>query len=114
MESLHPYIISSSSVTGVRLDVKPGEIKTDPQTSLQLCRLPLRLERGQGQTHPRALADSKCKDIEMILLTNLSGLEAYIPDRVTHSYGKASPPWSTPYEGDTMTLEKQIEGYQSH
>ena len=35
--------------------------RTGPQTNLQLCRLPVSPEGRQGQTHPRALADLKCK-----------------------------------------------------
>ena len=56
-----------------------------PQTSL-------RPEGGQGQTHPRVLADLNCKDTETALQSDLSGPAADVPDRVVNSYRKASPP----------------------
>ena len=89
---------------------KHGKIRTGSQTSLQLHRLPVRPEGGQGQTHPRALADLKCKDTETAAQTNLSGLTADVSNRVINSYRKASPTRSTPYEADKVALLKQLEG----
>ena len=60
------YTICSSSVLGVKLNGKPGVIRTGPQASLRICRLPVWLERGQGQTHSRALADPEYKDLETL------------------------------------------------
>ena len=51
------YTNSSSPVSEVRLASKHGKVRTGPHTSV--CRLPVRPEGGQGQTHPRAKADLK-------------------------------------------------------
>ena len=76
------YTNSRSSVSGTRLDDKPGKIRTVFQTSLRLHRLPVRPEGGLCQIHPRALADLKCKNTETTLQTNLSRLVADVPDRL--------------------------------
>ena len=88
------------ALLGVMLDGKHGAIRTCPQASLRLFRLPVQLERGQGQTNPIALADLKCKNSETFLLTHLSGLAADVPDR-------KAPPRSTPYKADTVAFEKK-------
>ena len=44
------------------------------------------------------------------LQTYLPGPTADVPDRVTDSHREASPPRSTPYEADTVALQKQLEG----
>ena len=87
-----------------RLDGKHGKA-TGPQTSLQLRRLPVRPEGGQGQTHPRAFSDLNSKDTETTLQADLSG-PADVPDRVVNSYRRPSPPRLTPYEADTVALGK--------
>ena len=38
------------------------KVRGEPQTSIRLCRLPVRSGRGQGQTHSRTLADPYSKD----------------------------------------------------
>ena len=49
------------------------QIGSGPQACLQLCRLPVRPERGQGQTHPRVLTDLEYKNPETSLRTNMPG-----------------------------------------
>ena len=84
---------------------------TEPETSLPLHRLPVRPEGGQGQTHSRdKLADFKCKDKETTVRADLSILAFDVPDMAVNSNRKASLNWSTPYEADTVALEKQLEG----
>ena len=61
-----------------------GEIRDHFQTSLQLCRLPVRSPGAEGQTHARVMADPQCKNIETTLPTDLSGLTADVPDKVTN------------------------------
>ena len=62
-ESLYPQHLSPAysnpghTLSGTRVAGEQGKIRTGPQTGLQLCRLPVRLERGQGQTNRRTLAD---------------------------------------------------------
>ena len=45
-----------NSVSGPRLAGEQGKVRTGSKTSFQLRRLPVRYERGQGQTRTRALA----------------------------------------------------------
>ena len=89
----------------VRLVGQYGEIRTGPQTSLRLHRLPVQPERGQGQTHPRALADLKYQNQETSHQTHLSGLVADVPDRVTYSHREASPPRPAPHETHTVAIK---------
>ena len=56
------YTDLGSSLSRARLAGEQGEIRTGPKTGFQLRRLPVRPERGQGQTHTRALAGLKNQD----------------------------------------------------
>ena len=66
-ESLYPRHLSPAysnpghSVSGTRVAGEQGKVRTGPQTDLQPCRLPVRPERGQGQTNRRTLADPYCR-----------------------------------------------------
>ena len=61
-----------------------------------------------NSTHPRALADLKCKNQEISLRTHPSDPAADVPDMVTHSHSETSPPRYFPYNTHTVTLEKQL------
>ena len=50
------YTDLGSPLSRTRLAGKQGEVRTGSKTGFQLHRLPVRLERGQSQTHTRALA----------------------------------------------------------
>ena len=50
------YTDLGSSVPGPRLAGEQGKVRTGSKANFQLRRLPVRSERGQGQTHTRALA----------------------------------------------------------
>ena len=56
------YIDLGGSLSRTRLAGEQGEVRTGPKTGFQLCRLPVRSQGGQGQTHTRALADLNRKD----------------------------------------------------
>ena len=92
------YTNSNSSLSGVRLGSTQGKIISGPQTSFRLRRLRVRSPRGQGQNNARAVAVSECKNMETALPTNLSGVAANVPDRVTNSYRKTGPPRLAPHE----------------
>ena len=47
--------------------------------------------------------------METALQTYLSFLAADVRDRAVNSYRKTSPPRSTPYEAETVALEKQLK-----
>ena len=84
--------------------------EVDPKQVFQLCRLPVRLERGQGQTHTRALARLDRQNLGSSVRSSVSGPAVHIPHRTPDSHRKASPPRSTSYETHRVTLEEQLEG----
>ena len=78
-----------------------GEVRTGSQTSFQLCRLPVRPERGQGQTHNRTLADLDRQDQINTVGSGMPGPIVHVPQRSTQA---------TSHEAYTVALEKQMEG----
>ena len=84
------------------------EIRTGPQASLPLGRLPVQLERGQGQICLRALTDLEANP-ETSSWTHMPSLAANA-NRVTENHREASPPRSPPHEVNTVALEEQLEG----
>ena len=87
-----------------------GEVRTGPKTGLQLRRLPVSPQGGQGQTHTRTLADLNRQDIVNPIRSGVSGPTVYVPYRTSDSHRKTSPPRSTSHETHTVALEKQLEG----
>ena len=87
-----------------------GEFRTGSKTGFQLRRLPVRPERGQDQTHTRALTVLNNQDLGNIVRSGVSGLGVHVPHRSTHSNRKTSPSRSAPYDTYTVTLEEQLEG----
>ena len=87
-----------------------GKIRTGPQTGLQLRRLPVQPERGQGQTNRRTLADLDRQDQINTVRSGLPGPTFHVPHRATHSNRKASPLRATTHKTHTVALEKQLEG----
>ena len=78
----------SHTLQGPGMASKSGKIRTETKTNFQFRRLPIRLERGQGQTHPRTLAESTGQDTGDITLSSVPGPELHVPDRFTGSYGQ--------------------------
>ena len=93
-----------------RLAGEQGKVRTGSKTGFQVCRLPVRPERGQGQTHTRALEGLDRQDPVNTFQSGVSGPAVHVPHSSTHSNRKASPPRMTPYETNTVALEKQLEG----
>ena len=87
-----------------------GKVRTGPQTGLQLRRLPVRPERGQGQTNRRTLADLDRQDQINTVRSGLPGLRIHVPHRPSHSNRKTSPLRATTHETHTVALKKQLEG----
>ena len=75
-----------------------GEVRTGSKTGFQLRRLPVQSERGQRQTHTRALTDFDRQNSVNSVQSGLSGLAVHVPHRAPNSNIKASPPRSTSYE----------------
>ena len=87
-----------------------GKTRTGPTTGLQLRRLPVRPESGQGQTNRGTLADLDRQDQINTVRSGMPGPEIYVPHRATHSNRKTSPLRATTHETHTVALEKQLEG----
>ena len=104
------YTDLGDSVSGPRLAGEQGKIRTGTKTGFQLRRLPVRSERGQGQTHPRALSGLDRQDPVNSVRSSVQGPTVHVPHRSSHSNRKASPPRATPHEAHTVALEKQLEG----
>ena len=104
------YSNPGHTVSGSRVAGEQGKVRTGPQTGLQLRRLPVRPERGQGQTNRRSLADLDRQDQIHNVGSGLPGPTIHVPHRSTHSNRKASPPRATPHEAHTVAPEKQLEG----
>ena len=115
-ESLYPTHLSpaysnpSHSVPGSRVAGEQGKIRTGPQTGLQLRRLPVRPERGQGQTNRRSLADLDRQDQIHHVRSGVPGPTIHVPHRPAHSNRKTSPLRASSHETHTVALEKQLEG----
>ena len=96
-ESLYPphlspaYSNPSHTLSGIRGAGEQGKVRAGSQTGLQLRRLPVRPERGQGQTNRRTLAGLDTQDQINIVGSALPGPTIHVPHRSTHSNRKASP-----------------------
>ena len=115
-ESLYPphlspaYSNPSHTLSGIRVAGEQRKVRAGSQTGLQLCRLPVRPERGQGQTNRRTLAGLDTQDQINTVGSALPSPTIHVPHRSTHSNGKASPLRATTHETHTVALEKQLEG----
>ena len=112
------YTDLGSSLSRARLAGEQGEIRTGSNTGFQLRRLPVRPERGQGQTHTRALAGLNYKNLNHAVRSDVPGPAVHVPHRSSNSNRKTSPPRSAPYEAHRVALEEQLEWHlknnQSH
>ena len=72
----------------------------------QLHRLPVRLERGQGQTYTRSLAGLDRQNSDNSVRSDMSALAVHVSHRASDSHRKASPPRAT----HSVALEEQMEG----
>ena len=86
------YTDFGSSVPGSRLAGEQGKVRTGSKASFQLRRLPVRSERGQGQTRTRALAGLDRQDPVNSVQSGMSGSTVHVPHRSSHSNRKTSPP----------------------
>ena len=93
----------------VRLDSKPGKVRTGAQTSLQFRRLPIRPEGRPGPAHTGPVADPPRENLEDPVSTDLSGPAVYVPDWSANSHRKASFPLPTSHETHTVASQKQLE-----
>ena len=93
-ESLYPphlspaYSNPSHTLSGIRVAGEQGKVRAGSQTGLQLRRLPVRSERGQGQTNRRTLAGLDTQDQINTVGSALPGPTIHVPHRSTHSNRK--------------------------
>ena len=103
-ESLYPphlspaYSNPSHTVPGARVAGEQGKIRTGPTAGLQLRRLPVRPEGGQGQTNRGTLADLDRQDQINTVGSGMPGPKIHVPHRSTHSNRKTSPLRATTHE----------------
>ena len=115
-ESLYPRHLSpaysnpSHTVSGTRVAGEQGKVRTGPTAGLQFRRLPVRPERGQGQTNRRTLADLDRQDQINTVGFGVPGPTIHVTHRFTHSNRETSPLRATTHETHTVALEKQLEG----
>ena len=98
-----------SSLLRIGLASERGKIRAGAQTRFQFCRLPVRLDRGQGQTHPGTLADPTNQNTGNYVQSSVSGPESNVLDRITHCHRKTSTFGSFTYEAHTVASQKQLE-----
>ena len=104
------YTNSSQNVSGSGLAGEHRKIRAGTQTSLQLCRLPVRPQVRPGQTDTGPVARPSGENTSTFVTTGLSGPAVHVPDRPPNSHRKASSPRPTTHETHTVASQKQLEG----
>ena len=79
------YTDLGSSLSRTRVAGERGKVRTGPKTGLQLRRLPVRPQGGQGQTHTRALADLNRQDIVNPVRSGVPSPAVHVPYRPSNS-----------------------------
>ena len=87
-----------------------GKVRAGSQTGLQLRRLPVRPERGQGQTNRRTLAGLDTQDQINIVGSALPGPTIHVPHRSTHSNRKQVHLGRLHMRPIQWHLKKQLKG----
>ena len=100
----------NQNVPGLRLVGEYREIRAGTQTSLRLCRLPVRPQVRPGQTNPGPVAKPSGQNTSTSVTTGLSSPAVHVPDRSSNSHRKTGPPPPTAHETHTVASQKQLEG----
>ena len=101
---------AGQDVPGPRLAGESREIRTGTQTSIRLCRLPVRPQVRLGQTDSGPVAKPSRQDTSTFITTGLSGPAVHVLDRPSYSHRKAGSPRPTTHETHTVASQKQLEG----
>ena len=110
------YSNPSNLVPETRLAGKYGKVRTGTQADFRLCRLPVRPERGQGQAHPRQVANFDSQDNRLVDRTDLSGLEIDVPYWSVVSNGHTRPSLPAPLSvtrGSLIGLDNEKDAMMS-
>ena len=97
-----------SPLSRIGLASERRKIRAGTQTSFQFPRLPVRLERGQGQTHTRTLAGLTDKDTGNHVQSSVPGPETNVLNWVTDCYRKTSA--LRPLTHETHTVASRTTG----
>ena len=103
------YSDAGQNMPGSRLVSEFGKIRAGTQTSLQLCRLPVRPQVRPGPTDTGPVAKSPGKDTSTFVTTGLSGPTIHIPDRSANSHRKTSSLRPVTHETHSVAPQKQLE-----
>ena len=76
-----------------RLASEQGTVRTSSKTGFQLRRLPVQSERGQGQTHTRALAGLDRQDPVNTVQSGMPGPTVHVPHVPGHVTMTSHPKW---------------------
>ena len=99
----------SDTLQGPGMASERRKIRAGTQTNFQFRRLPVRLEGGQGQTHPRTLAKSTGQDTGNFNLSSVPGPELHVPNRFTDCHRKAGSYGQITHEAYTVAPQEQLE-----
>ena len=99
----------SNTLQGPGMVSEPRKIRAGTKTNLQFRRLPVLFEAGQGQTHPRTLAESAGQDTGDISLSSVPGPELHVPDRVTYGHRKTGSYEQIAHETYSVAPQEQLE-----
>ena len=103
------YPSSSDNVSRPRLVGECGEFRTGAQTSLRLCRLPVRPQVRSGPTNTGPVAEPSGNNTITALTTGLSGPAVHVRDRFAKSHRETSSSRPTTYETHTVASQKPLE-----
>ena len=98
-----------SSVPGPRLAGEFRKIRAGTQTSLRLCRLPIRPQVRPGETDSGPVAKPSGQDTSIALTTDLSGPAIHVINRTPNGHRKAGSPRSFAHETHTVASQKSLE-----
>ena len=100
------YSDASENVPRPRLVDEYGKIGVGTQTSLRLCRLPVRPQIRPGLTYTGPMAKPSRENTGTVATTGLSGPVVHVLDRFANSHRETSSPT---HETHTVASQKSLE-----
>ena len=106
---LAQYTNPSQNMSETRLVSELRKVGTGAETSLQLCRLPVRPQIRPGQTDTGPVAKPSGQDTNTSVTTGLSGPAVHVLNRPTNGHRETSSSRPTTHETHTVASQKQLE-----
>ena len=100
---------TSSHLPGFRLGGQHGKIRAGTQTGLRLCRVPIRPQIGQGETHSRQMEYLERQGLLSDGEAPLHGEAVDVSDRLTDGHREVSAPGEATHETNPVAFEKSLE-----